>query len=79
VKGKNGTSAASKIIPPILFCQPMTSEVDAGDTAVEVEPSRQYSIIFCYCVTDGSRGADKMASDMGGHMKPRCVTEFLHV
>jgi len=33
------------------------SEVDAGGTAVEVEPSHQYPFT-CYCrVTDGSRGA----------------------
>ena len=57
MKGKNGTSAASKIIPPILFCQPMTSEVDAGDTAVEVEPSCQYSVPCCCHMTDSSRGA----------------------
>ena len=28
-----------------------------GVMAVEVEPSHQYSITFCCCVTDGSRGA----------------------
>ena len=33
------------------------SDVDVGGIAVEVEPSCQYSITFCCCVTDGSRGA----------------------
>ena len=33
------------------------SEVDVGGMAAEVEPSCQYSITFCCCVTEGSRGA----------------------
>ena len=28
-----------------------------GGMAVEIEPSHQYSITFCCCMTDGSRGA----------------------
>ena len=35
----------------------MTLEADVGGTAVEIEPSCQYSITFCCCMTDGSRGA----------------------
>jgi len=35
----------------------MTSEMDFGGMAAEVEPSHQYSITFCSCVTDGNRGA----------------------
>jgi len=35
----------------------MTSEADVGGMAVEVELSQQYSIAYCCCVTDGSRGA----------------------
>jgi len=35
--------AALKVTPPILLCQPMMSEMDVGGTAVEVEPSQQYS------------------------------------
>ena len=35
----------------------MTSEEDAGGMAVEVECSCQYSITFCCCMTDDSRGA----------------------
>ena len=46
-----------KVMPPILWCCPTISEVDVGGMAVEVEPSYQYSIIFCCYVTDGSRGA----------------------
>ena len=49
--------AAPKVMPPILLCWPMTSEVDVGGMAVEVEPSRQYSVKFCCCATDDSRGA----------------------
>jgi len=33
------------------------SEADGGGMAVGVEPSQQYPITFCCCVTDGSRGA----------------------
>ena len=40
-----------------LLCWPTISEVDIGGTAVEVEPSQQYPITFCCCVTDGSREA----------------------
>ena len=47
---------ALKVMPPILLCWPMTSEEDVGDVAVEAEPSHQYSIAFCCCVTDDSRG-----------------------
>jgi len=44
-------------MPPILLCWPTTSEVDVGDMAVEVEPSHQYSVIFCCHATDDSGGA----------------------
>ena len=49
--------AAPKVMPPILFSQHTTSEVDTGSMAVQVEPSHQYSITFCCCVTDSRRGA----------------------
>jgi len=49
--------AAPKLMPPILLCWPTTSEANVVDMAVEVEPSRQYSIKFCCCMTDDSRGA----------------------
>ena len=49
------------------------SEVDVGGIAVEAEPSHQYPITFCCCVTDGNRGADVEV-----RMKQRCATEFLH-
>jgi len=35
----------------------MTLEADGGGMAVAAEPFCQYSITFCCCVTDGSRGA----------------------
>jgi len=40
------TRAAPKLIPPILLCWPTTSEANVVDMAVEVEPSRQYSLNF---------------------------------
>ena len=49
--------AELKVTPSILLCQPTTSEADVGGTAVQVEPSHQYSFTFCCHVTDGSRGA----------------------
>ena len=51
------TRATSKLMPPILLCWPTTSEVNVVDMAVEVEPSRQYSVKFCCRATDDSRGA----------------------
>lgn len=35
----------------ILSCWPTVSEADAGGAAVGTEPSLQYSIPFCCCVT----------------------------
>jgi len=35
----------------------MTLEAVVGGMAVEVEPFQQYSITFCYLVTDGSSRA----------------------
>ena len=49
--------AAQKIMSSILLCWPRTSEVNVGGKAVEVELFHQYSITFCCCETDGSRGA----------------------
>ena len=46
-------------------------EADVGGMEVEDEPSHQYPITWCCCVTDGSR----WASDMEVWMKERCVTE----
>ena len=51
------TRAAPKLMPPILLCWPTTSEANVVDMAVEVEPSRQYSVKFRCRATDGSRGA----------------------
>ena len=47
------TTAALKVMPPILLCWPMTSEADVDGMAVEVELSQQYSITFCCRATDG--------------------------
>jgi len=49
--------AVPKVMPPMLLCWHMTSEVHVGDMAVEAEHSHQYPITFCCPVTDGSRGA----------------------
>ena len=46
-----------KVMPPILLLLPIVSEMDAGDMAVEVEPSHEYSVTFCCCAIDGSRRA----------------------
>ena len=48
---------ALKLMTPILLCWPMMSEADVGDMAVEVEPSRQYSVKFYCRATDDSRRA----------------------
>ena len=58
---------APKIIPPILLCWPMTSEVNVGGVAVEAEPSPHYSATCLRHVTDGSRGAVRQVC-----MKQRC-------
>lgn len=54
------TSAVVKVMPPILSILlgcPMTSEVDVGSMAIEIETSHQNYISFCCHVTDGSRRA----------------------
>lgn len=49
--------AAPELMPPILLSWPMKPEVDVGGITVEAELFPQYSITFCFHVTDGSRGA----------------------
>jgi len=54
--------SAFTILNPVLFTVLQTTqgrigEADAGCTAVEVEPSHQYSFTLCCHVTNGSRGA----------------------
>jgi len=51
----------------------MTSEADVSGMAVEVEPSHQYSIMFCCCVTAEGQ-SDRMV-----HIKQGSGIEFLHV
>ena len=48
--------AAPKVVPSILLCCPTLSEKTVFGMAVEVELSRQYSITFCFHVTDSSSG-----------------------
>ena len=65
---------------PILLYWPTISEADVGGMAVEVEPSRQYSVKFVAVRQTTAEGqSDKMASDMEVRMKQRRVTGFLHV
>jgi len=49
-------SAAPKVMSPILLYWLTMSKVGIGDMTAEVEPSHQYSVQFCCCLTDGSRG-----------------------
>jgi len=49
--------AALKVMPPILLYCPRMPEMEVGGMAAKVEPSHQYSLTCCYCVTDSSRGA----------------------
>lgn len=51
------TRATLKVLPPVLLRWPVTSEADAGDLAVEVDPSRQYPVKSYCCVRDSSGGA----------------------
>jgi len=51
------STSAPKVMPAILLCWPIMSEVYAGHMTVEVEPSQWYFITFCNQVTDCSRGA----------------------
>jgi len=41
----------------ILLLWPTTSEADVGGMAVEVEPSQQHYITFCFQETNRSKGA----------------------
>lgn len=54
--------AARKVLPPMLLCWPTRSEEDVG-IEVEAEPSHQYSVTFCSCVIDGSRGAVQQSNN----------------
>jgi hypothetical protein len=47
----------SEINASCFIMWPTTSELDVGDMAVAVEPSRQYSVKFCCRATDDRRGA----------------------
>jgi len=72
--------AALKVMPPILFCWPTTSEAVGGGMAVEVKSFHQYPITFCYCAQKAEEGcSDKMVSKMEVRMKHSCVIEFLRL
>jgi len=47
------TSSKSNASHFIMLAQ----QADGGGMAVEVEPSHQYSVTFCCCMTEGCRGA----------------------
>ena len=52
---------------------------NVGGMAVEVEPSHQYPVTFCCCVTDVSRGAVwQNGSDVEVQMEQRVGIEFPH-
>lgn len=53
---KDFMRAALKVMPPILLCWSMMSEVDIGGMAVKVEPSLQHPIKFYCCVTVWQNG-----------------------
>ena len=66
--------AALRVMPPVLLCWPILLEMDVGGTAVEVEPSCQYSIAFFYHATwQKRRQSDKMVSDIVVRMKQKIV------
>ena len=68
------TGAALQVMPPILFCWPLTSAVDVGGMTVEVEPSHSFSVTCCFYVTDGSKGmSDQIVTDVEVWMKQRFV------
>jgi len=46
---------ALNVMPPVLLCCLMISEVDVGGMAVDVELPHLYPIMFCCCVTGGGR------------------------
>jgi len=70
--------AAPKVMPPIILCQPTTSEVDVGLIAVEVEPSHYIPLHVVAVQQMAAEGqSDKMITEMEVHMKQRCGTEFL--
>ena len=68
---------ALTVMPPILLCWPVTSEADVGVMSVEVEPSHQYSIIFCYCVTEGSRGTIRQNGIWHGSVNEAKVQDWI--
>lgn len=48
--------ASLKVRSLVLLCWPTMSKADVGGMAIVVEPSHQYFVTLCFCVTNGSRG-----------------------
>jgi len=48
----------------------LMSDADVGRMAVEVEPSHQHFIMFCFHMAEGQ--IDRMSFYMVEHMKQRC-------
>ena len=69
--------AAPKVMPPILWCWPPTSQVDISATAVEVEPSCQNSVARIILLPQ-TAAVRQMAPDMEVRVKERRDNEFLH-
>ena len=69
--------AAPKAMPPVLLFWPTTLEAEGGGTAVDVEPSQQHPVTFCWQMASKAQ-SDKMVSDMEVCLKQRSITEFFH-
>ena len=70
---------ASKVMPPMLWYWPTTSEADVAVMTVEAESSHQYSVTFCCRVTDGSKGTVWQNGIWhGSAYDAKCGIEFLH-
>ena len=68
-----------KVMPPIFWCCPTTSEADVGVMAAEAELSHHHPITSCCCVTTAAVGqSDRTVPATEAWMKRRGVTEFLH-
>lgn len=54
-------------MPHILLYCLTTPEADIAVTEVDIDSSSQYSITFCFYVTDAEGQSDKMESDIEVH------------
>jgi len=70
--------AAPKVVPPVLLHGPTMSEVDAGGTAAEVDPSHSIPLhVVAVWQMTAEGQSDTTASDVEVHMKQRGGIEFL--